>query len=182
MHARLVRAVEGMWNTHARPAIESERHHLAEGIQRLSVLNYVCEEYVKPNRGSMAVPSRFSGMYMRIHQRAIAALAWLLGNSCFLDRYEDAVIVRSMLQAYQAGEMQARMSMDNHASHVIEVIRAATATMECIYNHDSDWDGWHGVLVWGTITVVRKELFRLSSCNHQVTRPASSPHLAYTAL
>ena len=149
VHSRLVRAVEGLWNTHAKPAIESEYHHLAEGIQRLRVMVYVCDEFLKPATGGKVVPSRFSGLFVRMHQRVISALAWLLGNTMFVSSTHGLLVVRAMLQAYKADEMSARGAMDDSAAYLRELIRAVIVTLQNLYNQPTDWDGWHGILLWG---------------------------------
>jgi hypothetical protein len=149
VHARLVRAVNGLWNTHAKPAIASEQHHLAEGIQRLRVVVYVCDEYSKPNTGGKAVPSKFSGLYARIQQRVIIALAWLLGNMPLVHSATEIAIVKSMLNAYKNGEQEARAYMDEHANTVGCLTKDTIQSLEIVYNHDTQWEGWHGVLIWG---------------------------------
>jgi hypothetical protein len=149
VHSRLLKAVEGLWNTHAKPAIASEHRFLAEGIQRLRVLIYVCDEYLKPSTGGKAVPSKFSAMYIRMHQRVIAALAWLSGNSTFVSNSKVINIVRLMLNAYKLSEFDARGAMDEHAAYVREMVRVVIQVLENLYQQPYDWDGWHGVLLWG---------------------------------
>lgn len=149
VHSRLLRAVDGLWNTHAKPAIEWEQHHLAEGIQRLRVLTHVCDEYLRPNTGGRAVPSKFAAMYVRMNQRVIAALAWLSGNTSFVSGPDKIAIVRRMLDAYKVGEHEARCSMEKHTSLLRQLAEDTVLTLESIYSHDAQWDGWHGVLVWG---------------------------------
>jgi hypothetical protein len=149
VHSRLIKAVEGLWNTHAKPAIESEHRYLAEGIQRLRVVIYVCDEYLKPSTGGRTVPSKFSAMYIRMHQRVIAALAWLSGNSTFVSNSKVIAIVRTMLNAYKVGEFAARKVMDEHAAYFREMVRVVIQVLENLYQQPLDWDGWHGVLLWG---------------------------------
>eukprot|EP00966_Prymnesium_polylepis_P006470 148439-Prymnesium_polylepis.1 len=103
----------------------------------------VCEEYLRPNTGGKSVPSKFSGLYLRMHQRVIAALAWLSGNPTFLNNANESTIIRSMLHAYKVGEHEARLSMDDHAVTVKEMVRTIVLSLENVYHRDTQWDGWH---------------------------------------
>jgi len=150
VHSRLMRAVDGLWNTHAKPAIESERNHMAEGIQRLRTMHYVCEEYLKAHTGAKTVPTRFSSLFSRMQQRAIAALAWLLANSYLLDQSTDTSrTVSSTLKAYKSGETEARHAMDQHAERLKTMLQTTIRLVENVYSHEPEWEGWHCVLVWG---------------------------------
>ena len=149
VHSRLVRAVEGLWNSHAKPAIESEHHHLCEGIQRLHSVSYMCDEYLRPRTGGRAVPSKFSTAYARVKHRVIAALAWLLGNASFISDEAGVIVVREMLAAFQSSETEARATMDSNAAYARELALVVTRRLEALYKRSHTWDGWHGVVVWG---------------------------------
>jgi hypothetical protein len=150
VHARVLRAVEGLWNTHAKPAIESEYYNLAEGMQRLGVVLYICDEYLRPYTGGKVVPSRFSGLYARAHQRVIAALAWLLGSTWLLQNVNEIDTVKRVLDAYKLGDPEARASMDDCAPHIRDIVLASISTLKSVYTCDKQWHGWHGVHLWGS--------------------------------
>jgi hypothetical protein len=152
VHARLVCAVDGLWNTHAKPAIEAERNRVAEGIQRMHHLIFMCDEYNKPNTGGRAVPSRFTNLYARMRQRAISALAWASGNSAFVcasGANEHTVSFRDVLDAYRAGEVEARAVMERHSFWLKCATSKLASFLKAVYSRGEEWDGWHGVAVCG---------------------------------
>ena len=157
--ARALQAVNGLWKTHAVPAIDAERARLADGLQKLKVLTYACGEFAKSEANPRAVPNKFVSMYTRTCLRIITALSWLSSSGTWISAQPELVLVRSALAAYRRGAFDARAWMSHNATQLQALINDATQSLERTNRQDNDWHGWHRMVLWGDDEDAPQEAF-----------------------
>jgi hypothetical protein len=159
VYSRALQAVNGLWKTHALPAIEAERTRLADGLHKLKVLSYACTEFAKSEANPRLVPNKFFSMYTRMCLRIIAALSWLSCCGSWISAQSELVLVRSALAAYRHSAREARSWMSRNAKELETLINDMSQSLERTYRMDDDWIGWHRMVLWGDDEDAPEEAF-----------------------